>query len=44
MSRLLATGDFANAEKYMDMIVDQLNEEQYNEIISMMKKSGFKFD
>ena len=44
MSRLLVTGDYANAEKYMDMIVDQLSQEQYNEIISMMKKSGFKFD
>lgn len=43
MSRLLATGDFASAEKYMDMIVDELNQSQYNEIISLMNQYGYNF-
>lgn len=43
MSRLLAAGDFASAEKYMDMIVDELNQSQYNEIISLMNQYGYKF-
>lgn len=36
LSRLLATGNLAGAEKYMDQIVDELNEQQYNELMKMM--------
>ena len=39
LSRLLATGNLATAEKYMDQIVDDLNEEQYNELMQMIDEA-----
>lgn len=39
MAQILRTGDSAMAEKYMDQIVDELSESQYNEIMKMMGKA-----
>lgn len=35
LAGLIRNGDTAGAEKYMNMVVDQLNEKQYNELIAM---------
>ena len=43
LSRLLTTGDYSNAEKYLNMIADEVNEEQWLELKAMMESHGYSF-
>lgn len=42
LEMLLRNGDIANAKKYMGQIVDELSESQYNELMNVFSKYGYK--
>ena len=42
LETLLRNGDIANAKKYMGQIVDELSESQYNELMNVFAKYGYK--
>ena len=42
LEMLLRNGDIASAKKYMGQIVDELSESQYNELMNVFSKYGYK--
>lgn len=43
LSQLLRNKNYAEADKYMDQIVDQLSEEQFDELIRLFESYGYSF-
>ena len=43
LSQLLRNKNYAEADKYMDQIVDQLSEEQFDELIKLFESYGYSF-
>lgn len=44
LSRLLASGDISAADKYMEQILDELSEEQFDELITLYASYGYGYE